>query len=96
MVVSDAPAVDDTEKVIRCSPLSGGQVALNAVAHCASDGFSVLGGEVPLWRRLNPVCANTGVTKIAVRPERTHLMTFNETVHIEAQLATRPELLTYR
>ena len=57
---------------------------------------SVLGGEVPLWRRLNPVCANTGVTKIAVRPERTHLMTFNETVHIEAQLATRPELLTYR
>ena len=47
MVVSDAPAVDDTEKVTRCSPLSGGQVALNAVAHCASDGFSALGGEVP-------------------------------------------------
>ena len=39
--------VDDTEKVTRCSPLSGGQAALKAVAHCASDGFSALGGEVP-------------------------------------------------
>jgi broad specificity phosphatase PhoE len=57
---------------------------------------SVLGGEAPLWLRLNPACANTGVTKIAVRPNWTHLMTFNETVHIEAHMATRPELLTYR
>jgi broad specificity phosphatase PhoE len=48
--------------------------------------------QVLLWRRLNPVCANSGVTKAVTGRRGLTLVSFNEHTHLEA----RPELLTYR
>ncbi|MCW2757561.1 MAG: hypothetical protein JWO46_1307 [Nocardioidaceae bacterium] len=49
-------------------------------------------GRGALWRRLNPVCANSGVTKVVVGGRGMTLVSFNEHTHLEQ----RPELLTYR
>ena len=45
-----------------------------------------------LWRRLNPVCVNSGVTKVVTGRRGTTLVTFNE--HTPPR--RRPDLLTYR
>ncbi|MEP6815830.1 MAG: histidine phosphatase family protein [Marmoricola sp.] len=49
-------------------------------------------GRVLLWRRLNPVCVNSGVTKVVTGSRGLTLVSFNEHTHLEQT----PELLTYR
>lgn len=49
-------------------------------------------GGIPAWRKLNPVCANSGVTKVVTGRRGLTLVTFNEHTHLDAT----PELLTYR
>ena len=49
-------------------------------------------GRVRLWRRLNPVCVNSGVTKVVTGRRGLTLVSFNEHTHLDPQ----PDLLTYR
>jgi broad specificity phosphatase PhoE len=49
-------------------------------------------GRVRLWRRLNPVCVNSGVTKVVTGRRGLTLVSFNEHTHLERA----PDLLTYR
>jgi broad specificity phosphatase PhoE len=49
-------------------------------------------GRVRLWRRLNPVCVNSGVTKVVTGSRGLTLVSFNEHTHLE----NTPDLLTYR
>lgn len=53
---------------------------------------SLLGGGVPLWRRLNPVCANTGVTRVVLGRRGRTLVSFNEHSHLDGAAGA----LTYR
>ncbi len=59
---------------------------------------SLLGAELDLaeqvlvWRRLNPVCVNSGVTKVVTGRRGLTLVSFNEHTHLDRT----PELLTYR
>ena len=48
--------------------------------------------RVRLWRRLNRVCVNSGVTKVVTGRRGMTLVSFNEHTHLEP----RPDLLTYR
>ncbi|HMD10818.1 MAG TPA: histidine phosphatase family protein, partial [Marmoricola sp.] len=48
--------------------------------------------RVQLWRRLNRVCVNSGVTKVVTGRHGLTLVSFNEHTHLEP----RPDLLTYR
>lgn len=48
--------------------------------------------RVPLWNRLNRVCANTGVTKLVSGRSGRTLVTFNEHTHLDVV----PDLITYR
>ena len=50
------------------------------------------GGRVRLWRRLNPVCVNSGVTKLVTGRRGLTLVSFNEHTHLDP----KPDLLTYR
>ncbi|MGI9156127.1 MAG: histidine phosphatase family protein [Marmoricola sp.] len=45
-----------------------------------------------LWRRLNPVCVNSGVTKVVTGWRGLTLVSFNEHAHLELT----PDLVTYR
>jgi len=47
---------------------------------------------VRLWRRLNPVCVNSGVTKLVTGRRGLTLVSFNEHTHLDP----KPDLLTYR
>lgn len=49
-------------------------------------------GRVALWRRLNPTCANTGVSKVVSGRRGLSAVGWNEHTHLEAT----PGLLTYR
>ncbi len=49
-------------------------------------------GRVRLWRRLNPVCVNSGVTKVVSGRRGLTLVSFNEHTHLDAT----PDLFTYR
>ena len=49
-------------------------------------------GQVRFWRRLNPVCVNSGVTKVVTGRRGLTLVSFNEHTHLEQA----PALLTYR
>lgn len=45
-----------------------------------------------LWRKLNPVCVNSGVTRLVTGRRGTTLVSFNEHAHLEGV----PDVLTYR
>ena len=45
-----------------------------------------------LWRKLNPVCVNTGLTRLVTGRRGTTLVTFNEHAHLDGV----PDVLTYR
>jgi broad specificity phosphatase PhoE len=49
-------------------------------------------GRVRLWRRLNPVCVNSGVTRVVSGRRGLTLVSFNEHGHLDP----KPDLLTYR
>ncbi|MGN6161038.1 MAG: histidine phosphatase family protein [Marmoricola sp.] len=67
---------------------SGGPIALVAAALLA-DGASA---RTALWRRMNIVCANTGVTRVVTGRRGLTLVTFNEDTHFDRV----PQLRTYR
>ncbi len=50
------------------------------------------GSAGALWRRLNPVCVNSGVTRLVTGRRGTTLVTFNEHAHLDGV----PGSLTYR
>lgn len=66
---------------------SGGPIAL-VTAGLLADGHERTG----LWKRLNIVCANTGVTRMIAGRRGLSLVTFNEDTHLDAH----PKLRTYR
>ncbi len=45
-----------------------------------------------LWRRLNPVCVNSGVTRLVTGRRGITMVTFNEHAHLDGV----PDVLTYR
>jgi broad specificity phosphatase PhoE len=67
---------------------SGGPIAWSTATLLADDP------EVAarLWRRLNPVCVNSGVTRLVTGRRGTTLVTFNGHAHLDGV----PGLLTYR
>ncbi len=67
---------------------SGGPISW-VVASLLDGGVS---GAVPIWARLNVVCANTGVTKLITGRRGVTLVGFNEHTHLEGV----PGALTYR
>ena len=67
---------------------SGGPIAAT-VASLLADTESA---RTELWRRLNVVCANTGVTRFVAGRRGLTLVTFNEDTHFDAV----PQLRTYR
>lgn len=67
---------------------SGGPIAGTAAALLADTDEA----RTDLWRRLNVVCANTGVTRLIAGRRGLTLVTFNDDSHFDAS----PELRTYR
>ena len=67
---------------------SGGPVA-RTTASLLADGADVRQG---LWRRLNPVCVNTGVTRLVSGRRGTTLVAFNDHAHLDGV----DGMLTYR
>jgi broad specificity phosphatase PhoE len=67
---------------------SGGPVSWSA-ASLLADEPEVAGR---LWRRLNPVCVNSGVTRLVTGRRGTTLVTFNGHAHLDGV----PDMLTYR
>lgn len=67
---------------------SGGPIAWAAASLLADDP----GARAALWRRLNPVCVNTGVTRLVTGRRGVTLVTFNDHAHLDGV----PDLLTYR
>ena len=67
---------------------SGGPVSWCA-ASLLSDDRGVRAG---LWRRLNPVCVNSGVTQVVTGRRGTTLVSFNEHAHLDGD----KRLLSYR
>jgi broad specificity phosphatase PhoE len=67
---------------------SGGPIAWS-VASLLSDETEVAGR---LWRRLNPVCVNSGVTRLITGRRGLTFVTFNGHAHLDGV----PDMLTYR
>jgi broad specificity phosphatase PhoE len=67
---------------------SGGPIAW-AGASLLADDREIAGG---LWRRLNPVCVNSGVTRLVTGRRGITLVTFNGHAHLDGI----PDVLTYR
>jgi broad specificity phosphatase PhoE len=67
---------------------SGGPIAW-ATASLLAEDRTVASG---LWRRLNPVCVNSGVTRLVTGRRGTTMVTFNEHAHLDGV----PDVLTYR
>ncbi len=67
---------------------SGGPISW-AAASLLADEPDVLSR---LWRRLNPVCVNSGVTRLVTGRRGTTLVTFNGHAHLDGV----PDVLTYR
>lgn len=76
---------DDTTVVVS----SGGPISWVAASLIGRD-LSVA-DRVRMWRRLNPVCANSGVTRLVTGRRGISLVGFNETAHLDGT-----DLLTYR
>ena len=68
---------------------SGGPIAWASAALLSGDDRAQAGR---LWRRLNPVCVNSGVTKVVAGRRGTTLVSFNEHGHLDGV----PDVLTYR
>lgn len=66
---------------------SGGPISLVAASLLADDHDS----RVALWRKLNVVCANSGVTRLIAGRRGTTLVSFNEHTHLDGT-----QLLSYR
>jgi hypothetical protein len=45
-----------------------------------------------VWRRLNPVCVNSGVTRLVTGRRGTTLVAFNDHAHLDGV----PDALSYR
>jgi broad specificity phosphatase PhoE len=67
---------------------SGGPVSWAAASRLTDD--RAVG--VRLWRRLNPVCVNSGVTRLVTGRRGLTLVSFNEHAHLDGV----PDALTYR
>jgi len=67
---------------------SGGPVSWSAASLLADDPS----GAARLWRRLNPVCVNSGVTRLVTGRRGITLVTFNGHAHLDGV----PDMLTYR
>lgn len=67
---------------------SGGPIAWAAASRLSDDRESAS----RLWRKLNPVCVNSGVTRLVTGRRGTTLVTFNEHAHLDGV----PDVLTYR
>ena len=67
---------------------SGGPIAITAAGLLTDDPER----RADLWRRLQVVCANTGVTRLIAGTRGLTLVTFNEDTHFDAT----PQLRTYR
>ncbi len=67
---------------------SGGPVAWAAATLLADETAA----RTRLWRRLNPVCVNSGVTRLVTGRRGTTLVSFNEHGHLDGV----PDVLTYR
>ena len=67
---------------------SGGPIAWAAASLLADDHELARG----LWRRLNPVCVNSGVTRLVTGRRGITLVTFNGHAHLDGV----PGALTYR
>ncbi len=67
---------------------SGGPVSW-AVSHLLAEETDV---RRRLWRRLNPVCVNSGVTRLVAGRRGVTMVSFNEHAHLDGV----PDLLTYR
>jgi broad specificity phosphatase PhoE len=67
---------------------SGGPIAWSAASLLADDPAVA----VRLWRRLNPVCVNSGVTRLVTGRRGTTLVTFNGHAHLDGVSG----MLTYR
>jgi broad specificity phosphatase PhoE len=67
---------------------SGGPIAAATAGLIAPDPVDA--GR--LWRRLNPVCVNSGVTRVVTGRRGATLVTFNEHTHLDGV----PDVLTYR
>lgn len=68
---------------------SGGAIAW-VTASLLADGDPELATR--LWRKLNVVCVNSGLTRLVVGRRGTTLVTFNDHAHLDGL----PELTTYR
>jgi broad specificity phosphatase PhoE len=67
---------------------SGGPISWSAAELVADDPVVRSG----LWRRLNPVCVNSGVTRLVTGRRGTTLVSFNEHAHLDGVEG----MLTYR
>lgn len=68
---------------------SGGAIAW-VTASLLADGDPEVAAR--LWRRLNVVCVNSGLTRLVVGRRGTTLVTFNDHAHLDGH----PDLTTYR
>lgn len=68
---------------------SGGVIA-RVTATLLADGDPEVATR--LWRKLNVVCVNSGLTRLVVGRRGTTLVTFNDHAHLDGH----PELTTYR
>ena len=67
---------------------SGGPIAWATASLLADDADSA----GLLWRKLNPVCVNSAVTRLVTGRRGTTLVSFNEHAHLDGV----PDVLTYR
>jgi len=67
---------------------SGGPIAWATASLLTADQEAAS----PLWRKLNPVCVNSGVTRLVTGRRGTTLVSFNEHAHLDGV----PDVLTYR
>ncbi len=81
-------------RLVETLPRKGTAVVLTSGGPIAWAAASLLADGVPartdLWRRLNPVSVNTGVSTVVRGASGTTLVTFNAHDHLS------PDLLTYR
>ena len=79
-----AAAYDGTTAIVT----SGGPIAWVSASLLADDAPT----RAALWRRLNRVCVNTGVSHLVSGRRGVNLVSFNEHTHLEG----RTDLLSYR
>jgi broad specificity phosphatase PhoE len=67
---------------------SGGPIAWCVASLLGEDQAAAR----PLWRKLNPVCVNSGVTRLVTGRRGTTMVSFNGHAHLDGV----PDVLTYR